>query len=56
LSHRLVVVDRGVVAAEGTPRALKREYGGSPDASLQDAFLAVTGRGPAPADSAPVAV
>ncbi|MFH8348589.1 ABC transporter ATP-binding protein [Streptomyces sp. NPDC018045] len=56
LADRLVVVDRGVVAAEGTPRALKTEYAGTPDASLQDAFLAITGRGPAPADATPVAV
>ncbi|MGV9251330.1 ABC transporter ATP-binding protein [Streptomyces sp. NPDC003697] len=56
LADRLVIVDRGVVVAEGTPSALKLEYGGSIDASLQDTFLAVTGRGPAPADAAPVAV
>uniref|UniRef100_A0AAU1HW81 ATP-binding cassette domain-containing protein n=1 Tax=Streptomyces sp. NBC_00180 TaxID=2903632 RepID=A0AAU1HW81_9ACTN len=56
LSDRLVVVDRGVVVAEGTPTALKLLYGGSIDASLQDTFLTITGRGPAPADAAPVAV
>lgn len=56
LADRLVVVDNGVVAAEGTPRALKASYAGSADASLQDAFLAITGRGPAPADTTPVAV
>jgi ABC-2 type transport system ATP-binding protein len=56
LADRLVIVDGGTVAAEGTPGALKLAYGGSPDASLQDAFLAITGRGPAPADTAPVAV
>ncbi|MFF8093808.1 ATP-binding cassette domain-containing protein [Streptomyces sp. NPDC016675] len=56
LSDRLVVVDRGVVAAEGTPGALKLEYGGSLDASLQDTFLAVTGRSATPADAAPAAV
>ncbi|MFD3524461.1 ABC transporter ATP-binding protein [Streptomyces sp. NPDC058653] len=56
LSDRLVVVDGGVVVAEGTPAALKSEYGGSPDASLQDTFLAITGRAPAPADAVPVAV
>ncbi|MFI6082409.1 ABC transporter ATP-binding protein [Streptomyces sp. NPDC051217] len=56
LSDRLVVVDRGVVAAEGTPVELKRKYGGSPDASLQDTFLAITGRVPAPDDAIPVAV
>ncbi|MBT2493220.1 ATP-binding cassette domain-containing protein [Streptomyces sp. ISL-96] len=56
LSDRLVVVDKGLVAAEGTPRALKLRYGGSIDATLQDTFLAITGRVPAPADAAPVAV
>ncbi|MEV7791791.1 ATP-binding cassette domain-containing protein [Streptomyces sp. NPDC087512] len=56
LSDRLVIVDKGTVAAEGTPAALKLEYGGSLDATLQDTFLAVTGRGPSPADAAPVAV
>jgi ABC-2 type transport system ATP-binding protein len=56
LADRLVVVDQGVVVAEGTPSALKLQYGGSIDATLQDTFLAITGRGPAPADSAPVAV
>ncbi|WP_055494835.1 ABC transporter ATP-binding protein [Streptomyces sp. TP-A0356] len=56
LSDRLVIVDKGVVVAEGTPGALKLEHGGSIDATLQDTFLAITGRGPAPADSTPLAV
>ncbi|MFF1450727.1 ABC transporter ATP-binding protein [Streptomyces sp. NPDC058274] len=56
LSDRLVIVDKGVVVAEGTPSALKLAHGGSIDATLQDTFLAVTGRVPAPADSTPVAV
>ncbi|MFF3126952.1 ABC transporter ATP-binding protein [Streptomyces sp. NPDC057908] len=56
LSDRLVIVDKGVVVAEGTPGALKLAHGGSIDATLQDTFLAITGRGPAPADSTPVAV
>ncbi|MET9512122.1 ATP-binding cassette domain-containing protein [Streptomyces flavidovirens] len=56
LSDRLVVVDKGVVAAEGTPSALKLQYGGSVDATLQDTFLAITGRRPAPVDTTPVAV
>ncbi len=55
LCDRIVVVDKGVVAAEGTPGALKLAYGGSIDATLQDAFLAITGRA-APADAAPVAI
>ncbi|KUL36279.1 ABC transporter ATP-binding protein [Streptomyces sp. NRRL F-4489] len=56
LADRLVIVDGGVVAAEGTPDALKRAHAGSPGASLQDAFLALTGRTPAPRDAAPLAV
>ncbi|MEB8338743.1 ABC transporter ATP-binding protein [Streptomyces endophyticus] len=56
LADRIVVVDKGVVAAEGTPSALKLEHGGSIDATLQDTFLAITGRGPAPVDTTPVAV
>ncbi|KMS80176.1 ABC transporter ATP-binding protein [Streptomyces leeuwenhoekii] len=56
LSDRLVVVDGGVVVAEGTPSALKLRYVGSIDASLQDTFLAITGRTTTPADAAPVAV
>ncbi|MEU9995361.1 ATP-binding cassette domain-containing protein [Streptomyces sp. NPDC050848] len=53
LSDRLVIVDRGVVVTEGTPAGLKAEHGVT---TLQDAFLAVTGRGPAPVDPTPVAV
>ncbi|MFE2743338.1 ABC transporter ATP-binding protein [Streptomyces scopuliridis] len=56
LSDRLIVVDRGVVVAEGTPSMLKRTYAGSPDATLQDTFLAITGRGIVPRDATPVAV
>ncbi|MBT2509955.1 ATP-binding cassette domain-containing protein [Streptomyces sp. ISL-98] len=56
LSDRLVVVDKGLIVADGTPTALKLQYGGSLDASLQDTFLAITGRSAAPADATPVAV
>ncbi|WP_326738800.1 ABC transporter ATP-binding protein [Streptomyces sp. NBC_01022] len=56
LADRLVVVDGGLVVAEGTPAALKSRYAGSAGASLQEAFLAITGRAPASADAAPVAV
>ncbi|MEU9962731.1 ABC transporter ATP-binding protein [Streptomyces malaysiensis] len=56
LADRLVIVDQGLVAAEGTAQRLKAEYGGSPDATLQDAFIAVTGRGTAPQTPAPLAV
>ncbi|MFG2112769.1 ABC transporter ATP-binding protein [Streptomyces sp. NPDC048718] len=53
LADRLVVVDGGVVVAEGTPAALKAAHGAD---TLQDAFLAITGRAPAPADQTPLAV
>ncbi|WP_418959170.1 ABC transporter ATP-binding protein [Streptomyces tritici] len=53
LADRLVIVDKGVVVAEGSPSALKAEHGVT---TLQDAFLAITGRGPAPDTHAPVAV
>ncbi|MDX3067830.1 ATP-binding cassette domain-containing protein [Streptomyces sp. ND04-05B] len=56
LADRIVVVDQGLVVADDTPSALKLRYGGSADATLQDAFLAITGRGPSPADTTPVAV
>ncbi|MEU6952631.1 ATP-binding cassette domain-containing protein [Streptomyces sp. NPDC045714] len=56
LADRLILVDGGTVVAEGTPAELKARYAGSPDASLQDAFLAVTGRPVTPADAAPAAV
>ncbi|MFG2428154.1 ABC transporter ATP-binding protein [Streptomyces sp. NPDC048590] len=56
LADRLVVVDGGLVVAEGSPSALKSAYAGSPGASLHDAFLAITGRTPADAAPAPVAV
>ncbi|WP_328224036.1 MULTISPECIES: ABC transporter ATP-binding protein [unclassified Streptomyces] len=56
LADRIVVVDQGLVVADDTPSALKLRHGGSIDATLQDAFLAITGRGPSPADTAPIAV
>ncbi|MBQ1115681.1 ATP-binding cassette domain-containing protein [Streptomyces anulatus] len=56
LADRLILVDGGTVVAEGTPAELKARYAGSPDASLQDAFLTATGRPVTPADPAPAAV
>ncbi|MBD0710157.1 MULTISPECIES: ABC transporter ATP-binding protein [unclassified Streptomyces] len=53
LADRLVIVDHGTVVAEGTPAALKAAHGA---ATLQDAFLSVTGRTPAPADTTPATV
>ncbi|MBC9711363.1 ATP-binding cassette domain-containing protein [Streptomyces sp. TRM66268-LWL] len=56
LADRLVIVDHRTVVAEGTPAALKERYAGSAAATLQDTFLAITGRGPAPVGTIPVAV
>jgi ABC-2 type transport system ATP-binding protein len=44
LADRIVVVDAGAIVAEGTSADLKNRYAGDPAASLQDAFLAITGR------------
>ncbi|WP_445396060.1 ABC transporter ATP-binding protein [Streptomyces sp. LE64] len=56
LADRLVVVDGGVVVADGTPTALKLAHTGSLDAPLQEAFLAITGRDPVPRGTAPLAI
>ncbi|WP_030688916.1 ABC transporter ATP-binding protein [Streptomyces globisporus] len=53
LADRLVIVDKGTVVAEDSPAGLKAAHGAS---TLQEAFLAATGRTPAPADTTPVAV
>ncbi|WP_069867061.1 ABC transporter ATP-binding protein [Streptomyces malaysiensis] len=44
LADRIVVVDAGRIVAEGTSAELKRRHAGDSGASLQDAFLAITGR------------
>ncbi|GAA3221457.1 hypothetical protein GCM10020216_032920 [Nonomuraea helvata] len=44
LADRIVVVDAGEIVAEGTPADLKSRFTGNPAASLQDAFLSITGR------------
>jgi len=41
LCDRLVVMDRGVIVADGTPEELTERYG-QPD--LEGVFLAITGR------------
>ncbi|MEU8822826.1 ATP-binding cassette domain-containing protein [Streptomyces sp. NPDC048636] len=56
LADRLVIVDHGRVAAEGTSAELKAAYGGSPEATLQDTFIALTGRGTPRPDPAPLTV
>ncbi|MBE1533878.1 ABC transporter ATP-binding protein [Actinomadura algeriensis] len=55
LADRVVVIDAGTVVAEGSPADLKARYAGGPAASLQDAFLAITGRRPT-GERAPVAI
>ncbi len=57
LADRLVVVDDGRIVADGTAAELKTRYTGSTDATLQDTFIAITGRGQAQKDDrAPVAI
>ncbi|MGK5530324.1 ABC transporter ATP-binding protein [Streptomyces sp. URMC 129] len=56
LSDRLIIVDGGRVVAEGTPEELKTRHGGSSEATLQDTFIAITGRGPKKEDLTPVAL
>jgi ABC-2 type transport system ATP-binding protein len=55
LADRVVIVDAGAIVADGSPAELKARHARDPGASLQDAFLAVTGRS-APPDQAPVAI
>jgi ABC-2 type transport system ATP-binding protein len=40
LSHRIAVIHRGTIVAEGTPAEIKRQ---GASAGLEDAFLAITG-------------
>ena len=42
LAHRVVVIDRGRVIAEGEPDELKRLFGGHAGATLDDVFFALT--------------
>jgi ABC-2 type transport system ATP-binding protein len=44
LCRRIVVIDRGRIVADASPEALRRDVAGSPSASLEDAFLHLTGR------------
>lgn len=56
LADRLVIIDNGRIVAEGTSQQLKTEYAGSPTATLQDTFIAITGRSRAAQDNTPIAV
>ena len=44
LCDRVVVIDQGRVLAEGTPVQLIRQYAGSDEGSLEDAFMRLTGK------------
>lgn len=44
LADRIVVIDDGQIVADGSPAKLKKQATGDSNASLQDAFLAITGR------------
>jgi ABC-2 type transport system ATP-binding protein len=44
LCDRVAVVDHGRIIQEGTPRALIDEHVGTPDGTLEDVFVALTGR------------
>ncbi|HET6281823.1 MAG TPA: ABC transporter ATP-binding protein [Polyangia bacterium] len=44
LCDRVAVVDHGRVIQEGTPRALIDQHVGTPEGTLEDVFVALTGR------------
>jgi ABC-2 type transport system ATP-binding protein len=44
LCDRVVVIDQGRVLADATPAELIRLHAGHPDGSLEDAFMALTGK------------
>jgi ABC-2 type transport system ATP-binding protein len=44
LCDRVAVVDHGRVIREGTPRGLIDELVGTPEGTLEDVFVALTGR------------
>jgi ABC-2 type transport system ATP-binding protein len=44
LCDRVLVLDHGRLIAEGTPLAVRAHAGVSPDATLEEAFLALVAR------------
>jgi ABC-2 type transport system ATP-binding protein len=44
LADRVAIIDRGSIVALGPPAQLRAEYGASPDATLEDVFINLTGK------------
>ncbi len=44
LCDRVAIVDHGRIIQQGTPRALIVEHVGTPEGTLEDVFVALTGR------------
>ncbi|HEX5415724.1 MAG TPA: ABC transporter ATP-binding protein [Chloroflexota bacterium] len=44
LCDRIAVIHKGRIVAEDSPAELKRQYGATPDASLEDIFMTLTGQ------------
>jgi ABC-2 type transport system ATP-binding protein len=51
VADRIAVIDHGRIVAEGTAAALREQTGGR---TLEDAFIALTGRSIREADAAPI--
>ena len=51
MADQIAVIDHGRIVAEGTPAVLLQETGGR---TLEDAFIALTGRSIREADAAPI--
>jgi len=45
LSDRVAILQQGQIRAIGTPQQLKKTYGGSDQATLEDVFVSLTGKG-----------
>jgi ABC-2 type transport system ATP-binding protein len=51
IADHVAVIDHGCIVAEGTPEEIREETGGR---TLEDAFIALTGRAIRETDAAPV--